>query len=62
MRPNSCLNHRLDGLKDFTDFDPTHPNNPCHPRVINPCNLRNPCQSVIQTMSADILNSILELI
>ena len=52
----NCLNHGLDGLKDFTDFDPTHQNNPYCLRVINPCNLRNPFQSVIQTKGAHCLN------
>lgn len=58
----NCLNHGFDGLKDFTDFDTSNQHNPCNPRVNNPCNLRNPFQSVIQTMSADILNAIMEMI
>lgn len=42
------LNHRLDRLKDFTEY--------------NPCHLRNQKKSVIQTKSADILDTIKELI
>jgi len=47
-------NHRLIGLKDFTDFEFYESKNRWH--------LRNQNKSVIQTKSAEILNSILELI
>ena len=52
-----CLNHGLYGLKDFTDLKSKksiQSNNLCH--------LRNQNKSVIQTKSAEILNSIMELI
>jgi hypothetical protein len=48
------LNHRLDGLKDFTDYKSVQSKNPWH--------LSNQSKSVIQTKSAEILHSILELI
>lgn len=54
MKLENCLNHGLYRLKDFTDFDPVKSKNPCHQS--------NPGKSVIQTKSAEILNSILELI
>lgn len=50
----NCQNHRLNGLKDSTDFYLVQSKNLCH--------LSNPRKSVIQTKSAEILNSILELI
>lgn len=49
-----CLNHGLNGLWDFTDFESVPSKNLCHQS--------NPSKSVIQTKSAEILNSILELI
>jgi hypothetical protein len=49
-----CQNHGLNGLKDCTDFRSKKSKNLCH--------LRNQNKSVIQTKSANILNSILELI
>lgn len=36
-----CLNHGLEGLKDFTDSKSIHQKNPCH--------LSNQRKSVIQT-------------
>lgn len=36
-----CQNHRLQGFKDYTDLKSIHQKNPCH--------LRNPRKSVIQT-------------
>jgi len=47
-------NHGSEGSKDYTDFSSVKSNNPCHQS--------NPRKSVIQTKSAEILNSILELI
>ena len=61
MKENECLNHRLncpnhrlDGSMDYTDFESM--------QAINLCNLRNQNKSVIQTISAEIFNSILRLI
>lgn len=50
----NCQNHGLDGLKDSMDFKYRKSKNLCH--------LRNQKKSVVQTKSAEILNSILELI
>lgn len=47
-------NHRLNGFKDYTEIESN--------QFKNQCNLRNQNKSVIQTESAEILNSILELI
>jgi hypothetical protein len=49
-----CLNHGFEGLKDYTDFSSVQSKNLCHQS--------NPSKSVIQTKSAEILNSIFELI
>ena len=54
LNHEKSLNHGLDGLKDFTDYESEQSKNLCHQS--------NPCKSVIQTKSADILKSILELI
>lgn len=57
MNLKNCLNHGLYGLNDYSDLkskESIQSNNLCH--------LRNPRKSVIQTKSAEILNSILELI
>ena len=54
MKLENCQNHRLDGLKDFTNYASVQSKSLCH--------LGNPRKSVIQTKSAAILNSILELI
>lgn len=48
------LNYRLEGLNDCSDYESVQSKNLCH--------LSNPSKSVIQTKSAEILNSILELI
>ena len=53
----NSLNHRLKGLNDFTDLKSKESR-----KSKNLCHLRNQNKSVIQTESADILNSILELI
>lgn len=50
----NCQNHGLYVLKDSTDYEFQESKNLCH--------LRNQNKSVIQTISAEILNSILELI
>lgn len=47
-------NHRLEGLNDFTDYKSVQSKNPWH--------RSNPRKTVVQTISAEILNSILELI
>lgn len=54
MKEINCLNHRLEGVNDFTDLKSKKSKNLYH--------LSNQNKSVIQTESADILNSILELI
>ena len=54
MIKENSLNHGLSRLKDCTDLKSEQSKNLCH--------LRNPRKSVIQTTSAEILNSILELI
>ena len=54
MKYENSHNHGLNGLKDFTNFNKVQSE--------NLCNLRNQNKSVIQTKSAEILNSILELI
>jgi hypothetical protein len=41
MKENKCLNHRLDGVKDFTDVKSVPSKNLCH--------LSNQRKSVIQT-------------
>lgn len=52
--PRIRQNHRLNGFKDYTEIESNQFKNPCNPRNQN--------KSVIQTKSAEILNSILELI
>ncbi len=54
MKKENSQNHGLDRLKDSTDLKSVLSKNLCH--------LPNPSRSVIQTKSAEILNSILELI
>jgi hypothetical protein len=54
QKHSNCQNHRLDGLKDYTDLKSNYQNNPRHQ-----LNLR---KSVIQTKGAEIFNSILELL
>lgn len=54
MKKINSLNHGLNRLKDCTDWVSVKSKNLCH--------LYNPRKSVIQTKSAEILNSILELI
>lgn len=54
MKKINSLNQGLNRLKDCTDWVSVKSKNPCH--------LCNPSKSVIQTKSAEILNSILELI
>lgn len=53
----NCQNHGLYGLRDFTDLKSKE-----SVKSENLCHLRNQNKSVIQTKSAEILNSILELI
>lgn len=53
----NCLNNGLYGLKDFTDLKSKE-----SIKSKNQWHLRNQTKSVIQTKSAEILNSILELI
>ena len=53
----NCLNVRVKGLNDFTDLKSKE-----SIKLKNLCHLRNLNKSVIHTKSADILNSILELI
>ncbi len=54
MKQKESQNHRLNGLMDFTELISVNKKNLCH--------LSNQNKSVIKIESADILNSILELI